>query len=65
MAGTIGTTFKGLVFCMCSFFLVCKHLPVLRCNSMCSLHRGFNRQRSFADLMGVLIWETQIPVAGS
>ena len=29
---------------------------------MCSPHKGFYRQRLFADLMEVLIWETQIPV---
>ena len=49
---------KTLVFRMCSFFLVCKHLPV-------SPKKGFCRQHSFADLMKVLIWGTQIPVAGS
>ena len=31
---------------------------------MCSPHRGFYIQRSFADLVEVLIWGTQIPVAG-
>ena len=49
MAGNIGTTFKNFG-------------PFLQCNSMCSPHRGFYRQRLFADLLEVLIWETQIPV---
>ena len=57
----IGTTFENFGVSHVFLFPTGGRIySFLGCNSMCSPHRGFYRQRSFADLMEVLSWETQL-----